>query len=108
MEAQWTKKICKGLIECGAMVFPIVASRMQPPGWPDRLVVHREWVGLIEFKGVDTIVRPVQIAVIRELRKRGKCVFIAREPGELWDLDVHVGDFTTSGELIDLILQYTR
>ena len=76
---------------------------MQPAGWPDRLVVSCEWIGLLEFKGVKTAVRPLQRVIIRELRKRGPYAFIAREPGELWDDEVLLGRFTTGRELLKML-----
>jgi hypothetical protein len=95
---------------CGAMIFPIVASKMQPPGWPDRIVVHKGWTGFIEFKGESTAVRPVQVVVMRNLRKRGKIVYLAREPGILYDpIDCRVvGYFNCGSELLELILQDLR
>jgi hypothetical protein len=105
MEIQWTKKICKELEACGAMIFPIVASRMQPPGWPDRIVVHKNWHGFIEFKGEHTAVRPVQAVVMKNLRKRGKLVYIAREPGLLIDpYDSRVvGEFDSGSAMLMLL-----
>ncbi len=87
------------------MIFPIVASRMQPPGWPDRIIVHRLWVGFIEFKGVNTAVRPVQAVVMKNLRRRGRVVYIAREPGILIDPldDRVVGEFTDAAAMLNLL-----
>jgi hypothetical protein len=107
MEIKWTKKICKELEAQGAMIFPIVASRMQPPGWPDRIIVHKNWTGFIEFKGESTAIRPVQVVVMRNLRKRGKIVYLAREPGILYDpYDYRVvGDFGSAAAMLELIVQ---
>jgi hypothetical protein len=102
-ESLWTKKICKQMEACGAMIFPIVASKMQQPGWPDRLVVCVGWCGLIEFKGVHTAIREVQRVRMRDIRKRGRYVFLAREPGELYDGDQLVGEFENGAELLQLI-----
>lgn len=70
-ESEWTRKVTAALRGRNAMVFPIVASRMQPPGWPDRLLCHK-YTGLclLEFKGPDTKVSALQQQVIRELRAR--------------------------------------
>ena len=57
------------------MCFPIVASKMQPAGWPDRLLVHAHLcpeVVLLEFKGVSTPITALQATVIGELRRRAK------------------------------------
>lgn len=72
--------------------------------------MHKHWTGFIEFKGEGTAVRPVQVVVLRNLRKRGKVAYLAREPGILYDpLDYReVGNFSCGAELLDLILQDLR
>lgn len=69
-ESEWTRRICNGLKECGAVVFALVGSRMQAPGWPDRWVGHTVWSGWLEFKGLDTELRPLQAKIISDINAR--------------------------------------
>lgn len=49
-EGEFNRSWSRELTLCGALVFPIVASAMQQPGWPDRYVAHRRWSGWLEGK----------------------------------------------------------
>lgn len=60
MEMLYTRRICKGLTKLGAIVIPYVGSTRQPIGYPDRHVIHRLWIGWIEFKSVKGRLRPAQ------------------------------------------------
>ena len=51
-ESKFTKWFTRILVEDGAVIVPIVGGQMQS-GWPDRLVVHRDWQGLVEVKARD-------------------------------------------------------
>lgn len=67
----------------GGMVYPLVASQYAPSGWPDKLLVHRRWTGLLELKSDATVVRPAQRVVHRELRKRRPGVnYVVRRDGD--------------------------
>jgi len=66
MECERTREFCKGLQKCNAMVYPIVGNKYAPAGWPDRLILHSLWGGLIEFKDVDTVVQPHQRIILRD------------------------------------------
>lgn len=85
-ESTFTEK-CKDWLESiGCKVVPLVASRMSPPGLNDRLVIHRDWMGLIEFKGTNTPWEKHQKAFHKEsLRKRAGCSVCLRpnEDGSL-------------------------
>lgn len=72
-ESEWTRKMCQSLRAQNAMCFPIVASKMQPAGWPDRILVHAHLcpeVVLLEFKGVSTPITALQATIVGELRRR--------------------------------------
>lgn len=79
-EGELTARICKELRECGAEVYPLIAGRETPDGWPDRLVVHKAFWGLLEFKGINTPISDAQRQVIRKLRfvDSARC-FVVRE-----------------------------
>lgn len=89
-EAELTAKVCKELRELGALVYPVVAGRFAAPGWPDRIVWHRQWCGFVEFKAAKTVVQPVQWEVVRQLNIRQPfSAIVARfgldgAPGELY------------------------
>jgi hypothetical protein len=89
-ESEWTRGICSALRARNAMVFPIVASKYQPAGWPDRLIIHKYGgTVLLEFKGHATPVSVVQKHVIANLRERGASAFIVRidEDGFGFEID---------------------
>lgn len=51
METKFTKAFCDLLVRANCHVTPIVASAMQPPGIPDRYVMHHSFGGVwLEFK----------------------------------------------------------
>lgn len=79
-EARFTADVTKVMRNRGAMVYPLIAGHDGAPiGWPDRLVVSRQWIGLLEFKGLTTVISPNQETVIRELwRRRPGSVYIVR------------------------------
>lgn len=105
-ESEYTKRVCDSLIAFGAKILPIVASRMQPSSWPDRLVVHKSWVGLIEFKSARGVLRPAQAITIAELNKRTDGPWravVVYEGGVVEDqLGNHIGCFTSPIELLGL------
>lgn len=79
-ECEWTKQICDEMTKSGAIVAPLVASGAQN-SLPDRLVVHRDWSGLLEFKGEKTILRLNQAIMIRNMVSRDPdFVYIVRFP----------------------------
>jgi hypothetical protein len=81
-ETEWTAKVCHYLQKhCGCMVkVEYAASRYQPSGWPDRLIVHTLGMWWIEFKGEKTPVSTLQRCVMRDIWARQPCgVFVARK-----------------------------
>ena len=106
-EMEFTRRICKELEADGALVFPIVAGNMQKPGWPDRLIVHRFGLFMIEFKGSTTPLSLAQKSVHSAIALRGPYVFVARAPGLLYvcerDGYCNLGTFTTGSELAQLV-----
>lgn len=71
----------------GAMVFAVVAHRLQESGWPDRYVSHVRWRGWLEFKGPETPVAVKQRIVLRGLRARGDAAWVVRLPNRVEDED---------------------
>lgn len=105
-ESKWTAKVVKEAREIGTLVFAIVGSEMQEPGWPDRHFTHRRWSGFLEFKGKVTRVKPKQAIIIRELnRRKPGSAYIVRWPGLVQDHDGNtLGEFDGTGrDLIDLL-----
>lgn len=87
-ESAWTKQITDDIVRCNGLVYPIVANRRAPSGWPDRIIWHAHWHGLAEFKGPSTKVEPVQDAILRELNKRQLySAVLVREPDLLFLFD---------------------
>lgn len=79
-EINWTKQICNEMRAVGAIVHPLTGAQMSS-GLPDRLVVHPNWSGLLEFKGSGTKLRVNQSIVIRDIISRNESfVFIVRKP----------------------------
>ena len=66
-ETKWTKKIC-GILkkQTSVKIVPLVASGRSEHGISDRLFVHAEWIGLVEFKGIDTKLSNPQVMFGRQ------------------------------------------
>ena len=107
-EMIFTKRVCRELVEDGAVIFPIVASVKQPPGWPDRLVVHRTAMVLLEFKGPTTPVGRAQEVVHNQLLRRGKYAFFIRAPNEIWHGSAMVATFSTGADLMEKLRAYIQ
>ena len=106
MECKRTRDLCTDLRARGAMVFAVVGSVMQEPGWPDRYVHHVWWSGWIEFKDGTRRLTPKQQYVIRELNARRPCsAFVVRFPdrveNDLGDLQIEF-DGSAMGLLLSL------
>lgn len=69
-ESEFKRRVLDGVTRCNGMVFHIVASMMQEPGWPDEYIQHRYWRGFLEFKGKNTRLSAKQKIIIRELNER--------------------------------------
>jgi hypothetical protein len=54
----------------GALVYPLIQDERTPPGWPDRLVWHEKWCGLVEVKGPATRAEPHQVELLRRLDEK--------------------------------------
>ena len=81
-EIKFTRRFCMELRRCNAMILPVVAGKLTPPGWPDRYVHHTLWAGFIEFKGIGTPIGKHQLQIIENLHKRRPwSAIILREPG---------------------------
>ena len=82
-ETKWTRDICQEIKGLNGLVFAIVASERQEPGWPDRFICHRRWNGHIEFKGRKTPIGGKQKLILRRLRERGANACITRYPDRI-------------------------
>lgn len=79
-ECAWTAAICAQMESVGAIWHPLVASGAQS-SLPDRLIVSKDWSGLLEFKGLNTVLRLNQSLTIRNMVVRdANFVFIVRYP----------------------------
>jgi hypothetical protein len=93
-ECPWTNFICDKIRkDAKAIVTTSIDS-----GFPDRLIWGFKTITYIEFKGVDTIVEPLQMKVLFELHKRNPgAVCIVRQPGLIID-PVHYRTVATFDE----------
>lgn len=113
-EIPFTRRVCEEMTEAGAFVIPYVASS-HASGIPDRMVVHRQWSGWLEFKGVTTPVKKRQSLMMKQMHARDPgIVFIVREGeggdhGTLEDVwEMTIGEFDTGRELIELLVKRAK
>jgi len=104
-ECAWTRKMCRELERCNAVVFACVAHKMQAPGWPDRWVCHRRWRGWLEFKGDNTRLTALQRKRIRDLNDRQPgSAFVVRHPNRIEDCDGNlIATFNSAIELLTIV-----
>lgn len=101
-ETKWTGIICDEMEKCNAIIFACVAQKMQAPGWPDRQVTHRYWMGWLEFKGETTKVTKLQKKRIRDLNARQPgTAYVVRYPDKIEDQDGNLQALFANG--LDLI-----
>lgn len=73
-ESEHTAEFCKRLTEVGALVIPIVGGMYGKRGAPDRLIISKQWQGLIEFKyGDKGRVAGLQHKIALDVSKRKYC-----------------------------------
>ena len=68
-ESESTARLMREIEDDGGVTIPLVGSYMSS-GWPDRLVYHRLWHGLIELKAPRGKLSDQQRASLRKLRER--------------------------------------
>jgi hypothetical protein len=68
-ETEWTAKVCKELEGRGCVVYPIVAQMRGKSGWPDRLIISKYGVWLLEFKGLKTKVQLRQKLIMQMINR---------------------------------------
>lgn len=93
-----------------ALVFAIVASEMQEPGWPDRILNHR-YTGTVflEFKGVHTRLNAKQRLIIKGLCERDCAAYVVRQPNRIEDYNgLHLASFDGTGWGLIKTLQELR
>ncbi len=84
-ESEFTARIRDEVVADGGIFIPLVATQMTS-GWPDRLVYHRLWHGLLEFKAIKGALDDRQRVNIRDLRRRQPThVVVVREPNRCED-----------------------
>ena len=86
-ESSFRTKISKEFRRLGCLVIPLVGSAAAGAGFPDTYICSNYISFWIEFKGKNTVIRPVQVQMMRELKKRGDIVYVYREPGILQNED---------------------
>jgi len=73
-ESKHTAEFCKRLEQAGALVTPIVGGMRGKRGAPDRLIIAKQWQGLIEFKyGDNGKMSPLQHKNALDTAKRKYC-----------------------------------
>ena len=110
-ELKWTAKIVREMRDAGAMVYALSAKNSaHRNGWPDRLVVDKRWSGLLEFKGVNTLVSPIQEIKLRALSKRWPGhAFVVRRPGTIESIEpLAIWGFDRTGRGLLLKLAYIQ
>lgn len=78
-ESDYTKKVV-GILrkELDCYVIKFGGSAYQQPGIPDSLIIKDGLHIFVEFKGPGTQLRPLQVNVIRDMKKHGAKVFVVR------------------------------
>lgn len=56
----------------------LTGSYYQRPGLPDTFILHKGVVLFVEFKGAETVIRPLQNRVLEEIRQHGGNSFTVR------------------------------
>lgn len=69
-ENEFGRQFSAALRRRGAEVYPLIAGVGTPDGWPDILVVHRQWTGLVERKATNTQIKPIQVVRMRDINLR--------------------------------------
>ncbi len=82
-ESDFARWFCKRLEAVNAFVIPVVGSRMQKNGVPDRYVCHRDFRGWLEFKKDKGKVTDLQrITMLRLIDRGDTCLVVRlRSPG---------------------------
>jgi hypothetical protein len=108
LESKFRTPLAALLRSQGAMVFSLLPpipgehdmrQYSAQPGWPDLLVVHRMWTGLIETKGHETRVSEEQRQILPRIATRWPLhVVVVRD---MFDHRVQVTWWGEAGELTD-------
>lgn len=106
-ESFFRTKLCTNLRKFGAVVIPIVGSRRQMAGTPDIYLSHKRVQTWIEFKGKKTVIREIQLVMMRKLYESGSGIFIIKEPNLIldWKGD-QLGKYETTMDLICKLQEY--
>lgn len=80
-ETKWTGIVCTHARKLhGANIRVLHGSLMGEKGWPDRLICCGSGIYLVEFKGVETRLDPLQKVTLKKLHIQNKgSIFIARK-----------------------------
>ena len=80
-ETEYTRRLMQEVTDDGGIVVVNRAGR-EVSGWPDRLIYHRLWRGLVEMKGPSTTIQKNQRKHMRDLWRRSPGgVWVIREAG---------------------------
>lgn len=69
-ENQFAAELSRLLKNQGAIVCSYVASSYGLAGFPDKIVISRQWVGFMELKSGDRKLSAKQLKVLREINRR--------------------------------------
>lgn len=80
-ETKWTNIVCTHARKLhGANIRVLQGSIIGEKGWPDRLIICQGFIFLVEFKGVETKIEPLQKAMLKKLHFQNKgSIFLARK-----------------------------
>jgi hypothetical protein len=68
-ENDFGRRVAEALRSRGAMIYPMIANRNAPAGWPDKLVWSRAWTGLLELKAANTLIESIQALQLYRLHR---------------------------------------
>lgn len=80
-ETKWTNIVCTHARKLhGANIRVLQGSIIGEKGWPDRLIICQGFIFLVEFKGVETKIEPLQKSMLKKLHFQNKgSIFLARK-----------------------------
>ena len=80
-ENTFGQNFCHILRNQGALIYNLVGSQYNSPGWPDKLVIHRMWTGFVELKAKTTRVEKAQCFMHNRIIERRFPIVIVRDLG---------------------------
>lgn len=75
-ESAKTRKLCSELSKLGFDYYATAGNQFSQPGWPDRYIAGKRFIGWIEFKEKSGRISDAQCTVGTRLTKRGVLCFV--------------------------------